>query len=56
MTRIQSMVLFRKSCPYRGGVTSPPTGGSDVTTHGNAKNDISDSDFDLKKNEYLHDY
>ena len=24
-------------------------GGSDVTTHGNAKNEISDSDFDLKK-------
>ncbi len=46
----QSLILFMKSCSYRCGVTSPPMGGSDVTTHGNAKNEISDSDFDLKKN------
>ncbi len=31
-----------------GGVTSPPMGGSDVTTHGNAKIQFSDSDFHLE--------
>ena len=31
-----------------GGVTSPPTGGGDVTTHGSAKIQFSDSDFHLE--------
>ncbi len=32
-----------------GGVTSPPMGGSDVTTHRSAKNEFSNSDFHLEK-------